>query len=64
MTGHKMLIVTGDFVVKVHGMTQHIPIEVSGNDHHGGFYLQGCLISFFDSQRSNGPDRPKRAPAG
>jgi len=64
MTGHKMLIVTDHFVLEVHGMSQHIPSDFLGNDHHGSFYLQGRLICFFYSQRSNGPDRPKRAPAG
>jgi len=31
MTGHKMLIVTGHFVVKINGMAQKIPIDFLGN---------------------------------
>jgi len=35
MTGHKMLIATGHFVVGVNGMGQHIPIEFLANGHPG-----------------------------
>jgi len=37
MTGHKMLIVTGHFVLELNGMAQNIPIEIIGNGHLGVF---------------------------
>jgi len=37
MTGHKMLIVTGHFVVEVNGTDQTIPIYFLANGHHGVF---------------------------
>ena len=37
MTGHKMLIVTGNFVVEINGMAQNISIDFLGNGHYGVF---------------------------
>ena len=37
MTGHKMLIVTGHFVIEVNGRAQNILIEILGNSHRGVF---------------------------
>ncbi len=47
MTGHKMLLVTGHFVVEVNGMAQNIPIEFLGNGHPGFFEPRVRLICFF-----------------
>ena len=59
MTGHNMLIVTGHFVLEVHGMSHHIPSDFLGNDHRGSFYLQGRLICFFIHKDQMGQIDPK-----
>jgi len=46
MTGHKMLIVTGYFVVKVNGMARNIPIGFLLMV-MAFFELRGRLIYFF-----------------
>ena len=37
LTGHKMLLVIGHFVVELHGTAQTIPIDFLGNGHPGVF---------------------------
>jgi len=37
MTGHKILLVSGHFVVELHGTAQNIPIDFLDNGHQGVF---------------------------
>jgi len=48
MTGHKILLVTGHFVVEVNGAAQNIPIDFLGNGHRAFFELRGRLIGLFN----------------
>ena len=59
MTGHKLIIVPGQFVVEIHGMTQTIPIEFLGNGHRGHFAYKVVWYAFLTHKHQMGQIDPK-----
>ena len=64
MTGHKMLIVTGHFVVEINGMAQTISIDFLGNDHHGVFLATRSSYMLFLTAKINWSSEDQKSACG